>query len=217
MNPPADDVAAPPRDLRAWFGDLDIYIFDQLLKGRITPGMAILDAGCGGGRNLHYLLRAGHDVHAVDASPDAVAATRALAASLVPGIDPERFRVARVEALPFPDARFDVVISLAVLHFAEGDAMFEAMVGEMWRVLRPGGMLLVRLSSSIGLEHRITRVDGRLYRTTSGAVRYLADEAWIREITDRLGGEWMEPLKTTNVQDERCMTTWVLRKPAPPH
>jgi 2-polyprenyl-3-methyl-5-hydroxy-6-metoxy-1,4-benzoquinol methylase len=38
-------------DLQEQFGQLDIYWFDQLLRGRIVPGMRILDAGCGFGRN----------------------------------------------------------------------------------------------------------------------------------------------------------------------
>ena len=44
-------------DLQEQFGNIDIYLFDQLLRGRIGPGMRVLDAGCGGGRNLVYLLR----------------------------------------------------------------------------------------------------------------------------------------------------------------
>jgi tellurite methyltransferase len=44
-------------DLQEQFGPIDIYLFDQLLKGSIQPGMRVLDAGCGSGRNLVYLLR----------------------------------------------------------------------------------------------------------------------------------------------------------------
>ncbi len=48
------------------FGEIDVYLFDQLLRGRITPGLRVLDAGCGGGRNLVYLMRAGCHVYGVD-------------------------------------------------------------------------------------------------------------------------------------------------------
>jgi len=53
-------------ELRKQFGEIDIYLFDQLLRGRVAPGMRILDAGCGAGRNLIYFLRQGYDVFAVD-------------------------------------------------------------------------------------------------------------------------------------------------------
>ena len=56
----------PSINLQAWFGGIDIYLFDQLLKGRFVPGMRILDAGCGSGRNLVYFLRSGYEVFAVD-------------------------------------------------------------------------------------------------------------------------------------------------------
>ena len=135
------ELPCGPQALRALVGSVDIYLFDQLLKGRITPEMRVLDAGCGHGRNLHYLLRCGTRVHGVDRSAEAVARTRALAAELAPGSDPERFQVARVEELPYADRSFDAVLSSAVLHFAPDEEAFEAMVLEMWRVLRPGGVL----------------------------------------------------------------------------
>ncbi|MFT3743892.1 MAG: hypothetical protein QM785_06305 [Pyrinomonadaceae bacterium] len=47
-------------DIRETFGGIDIYLFDQIQKGRFSPGMKILDAGCGGGRNIHWLLRNGY-------------------------------------------------------------------------------------------------------------------------------------------------------------
>ena len=58
------------------FGAIDIYLFDQLLRGRIRPGMRIFDAGCGYGRNLVYLLREGYDVFGVDNDPAAIAGDR---------------------------------------------------------------------------------------------------------------------------------------------
>ena len=59
-------------DLKAQFGDIDIYLFDQLLRGCVTAGMRILDAGCGAGRNLVYLLRQGFEVFAADSDPHAL-------------------------------------------------------------------------------------------------------------------------------------------------
>jgi tellurite methyltransferase len=194
------------------FGAIDIYLFDQLLRGQITKGHRILDAGCGGGRNLVYLLREGFDVWATDADPAAVASVRALAARLAPHLPADRVSVAPVERLLFDDAAMDVVISSAVLHFARDHAQFDAMVREMWRVLAPGGMLFCRLASSIGMAERMRPLGEGRFRLPDGSDRYLVDEGQLLELTSRLGGVLLDPLKTSVVQDQRCMTTWVVEK-----
>jgi tellurite methyltransferase len=194
-------------DLRAQFGDIDIYLFDQLLKGRIAPGMRIVDAGCGYGRNLVYLLRNGFEVHGVDADPAGVAAVRAM-----PGAVAANFHVASVEDMPFGDGFADVVISSAVLHFAQSDDQFLVMIHGMWRALRPGGLLFCRLASSIGIEREIQRIHGRRFLLPDGSERYLVDAALLESIVSQLGGDLLDPLKTTVVQNQRAMTTWVLQK-----
>ena len=137
------------------FGEIDIYLFDQLLRGRIRPGMRVLDAGCGAGRNLIYMLRAGYEVFAADADAAAVQHVQRLAASLAPALPAANIVAAPVEQMPFPDAFADVVISSAVLHFARDDRQFDAMVREMWRVLKSGGLLWARLASTIGIADQV--------------------------------------------------------------
>lgn len=197
-------------DLQATFGHIDIYLFDQLLRGRIVPGMRVLDAGCGGGRNLVYLLREGYDVHAVDEDPQAVQYVREMAAELAPILDRTQIRREPVERMSWPDGHFDVVISNAVLHFARDDGQFEAMVREMWRVLRPGGMLFARLASSIGMTTPLVSLGGRRYLLPDGSERYVVDEPQLMQLNASLGGTLLDPLKTTVVQGQRCMTTWVV-------
>jgi SAM-dependent methyltransferase len=199
-------------ELETRFGRIDIYLFDQLLRGRIAPGMRILDAGCGSGRNLVYFLREGYDVFATDSDASAVRAVRQLAADLAPGLPAENFRVEPVEGLTFADAFADVVLSSAVLHFARDDRQFEAMVEAMWRVLRPGGLFFARLASDIGLEGQVRRIDGRRFLLPDGTERYLVDAGILGDLTRRLGGTLLDPLKTTVVQDQRGMTTWVVGK-----
>lgn len=172
----------------------------------------MLDAACGGGRNLLYLLQSGFEVFGTDADVQAVDSVRRLAAQLAPQLPAENFRVEPVERMTFPDALVDVVLSSAVLHFARDDAQFDAMVREMWRVLRSGGMLFCRLASSIGMEDRVTPISGRRFGLPDGSERYLVDEAMLMDLTARLGGRLLDPLKTTVVQNQRCMTTWVVRK-----
>jgi SAM-dependent methyltransferase len=198
--------------LQEQFGQIDIYLFDQLLKGRISPGMRIVDAGCGSGRNLVYFLREGYEVYAADADAQAVERVRSLARVLAPALPPSNFRVEAIEHMSFGDAFADVVVSSAVLHFARDDARFEAMLRGSWRLLKPGGIFFCRLASSIGMENQVRRIEGRHYRLPDGSERYLVDEALLDSVTKRLGGELADPLKTTIVQNQRAMTTWVLRK-----
>ena len=264
-------------NLQEWFGGIDIYLFDQLLKGRIVPGMRVLDAGCGSGRNLVYFLRSGYEVFGVDESGQQIAQLRQLAAALAPQLPAENFWVGSVERLEADGRRqeadgrkqeaqatdagtrgkgdagkaarsdlsadytnyteqkeagrmsstprglpawgprpalpeFDVVLSSAVLHFARDEEHWQAMVNEMWRVLKPGGMLFARLASTIGVEDKIALIEGRRYRLPDGSDRFLVNAEMLRRVTAALGGEFLEPIKTTVVENRRAMTTWVVRK-----
>ncbi|CAN5372870.1 class I SAM-dependent methyltransferase [soil metagenome] len=201
-----------PSQLREQFGDIDIYLFDQLLRGRIGDRATVLDAGCGTGRNLVFLARAGLHVYGVDAGVDAIATAQRRLAEAAPQFDPARLSVQSVDALSFANGTFDAVISSAVLHFAQDDTQFVAWVDEMWRVLAPGGMLFCRLASTIGIEDKVRPIQGRRHLLPDGTERYLVDEAWLTETTSRLGGTLMDPLKTTVVQGMRAMTTWVVKK-----
>ncbi len=200
--------------LQEQFGSIDIYLFDQLLRGRITPGMSVLDAGCGTGRNLVYFLRQGYEVFAADSDPQALAAVRLLAATLAPHLPATNFQTEPVQAMSWPGGFADVVLSSAVLHFATGDEEFHAMLAGTWRVLKPGGLLFCRLASSIGMENRIRPLSGRRCLLPDGSERYLVDEAMLVRLTAELGGEMADPLKTTVVQNQRSMTTWVVRRNA---
>jgi SAM-dependent methyltransferase len=199
-------------DVGEQFGQIDIYVFDQILRGNIAPGMRVLDAGCGYGRNLVHLLREGCEVFALDADAEGVEHVRQLAGILAPSLPAGNFVVGAIEAMPFPDALADVVICNSVLHFARDEKHFLAMVEELWRVVRPGGMLFCRLGSRIGME--FPRLRGHVYRVGDGSEWFLVDEAVLLQMTRQMGGILMDPLKTTIVQDYRCMTTWVVRKPS---
>lgn len=201
-------------NLREEFGGIDIYLFDQLLKGAIQPGISLLDAGCGGGRNLIYFLRHAFEVFGIDSTPQTIEQIRALAASLAPRLPAQNFQVADVAALPFADAQFELVISSAVLHFARDVQHFDQMLDEMWRVLKPGGMLFARLASSIGIEAQVRPRGNGWFALPDGTERFLVNEAMLIAAQQRLNARPLEPLKTTNVANLRCMTTWVLGKPA---
>ncbi|MFN0149750.1 MAG: class I SAM-dependent methyltransferase [bacterium] len=201
-------------DLEAQFGAIDIYLFDQLLRGRIAPGATVLDAGCGNGRNLVHLMRAGYNVCAADPDERAIGAVRKMAAQLAPALPAENFRAEPVEAMTFADGSAGSVVCIAVLHFARDDAQFDAMLRGAWRALAPGGVFFCRLASSIGIEDRVRRIEGRRCALPDGTERYLADEGLLLSLTRELGGALLDPIKTTLVQNKRAMTTWVVLKHA---
>lgn len=189
-------------DLQQQFGEIDIYLFDQLLRGRFDHRRTILDAGCGSGRNLPFFVAQGFVVSAIDSEPAAVAAVRRLVPDVHRG---------ELEALPWNDGAFDAVICSAVLHFARDARHWEGMVRDMWRVLAPGGLFFARLASSIGIEPLLPAATGRM-RLPDGSQRFVVDEEMLLNTTAALGGRLLDPLKTTVVQAQRAMTTWVAEK-----
>lgn len=197
------------KELNELLGGIDIYLLDQIVKGRFEKVKRVLDVGCRSGRNIEYLSKHGVDVFGIDIVEEYIKDIR-LKFSNVPK---QNFIVSGADNIPFDSDMFDAVICSAVLHFAKDDDHFNAMVNEMWRVLSPGGIFFVRLASSIGIEELIELLGNNCYKLPDGTVRHLVDEQRLISLTDMLGGELVEPIKTTNVQNLRCMTTWVVKKP----
>lgn len=194
------------------FGEIDIYLFDQLLKGRFDNCQNVLDAGCGYGRNLFYFLKTHAHVFGVDQNASAIEEVIQLSARINPANPSGNFRVATIEELPFPADLFDLVICSAVLHFANNKDHFDKMLRSIWRVLKPGGFLFCRLASDIGIEELVVNIGSGRFHLPDGSDRFLVSQQMLLDYTKNLGGQLCEPIKTTNVQNVRCMTTWILQK-----
>ncbi|MBZ0137731.1 MAG: class I SAM-dependent methyltransferase [Planctomycetes bacterium] len=194
--------------LSAELGGMDIYLLDQILKGRFAAGLRLLDVGCGGGRNMIWFARNGFDVYGCDASEKSVNKVREL------GIVPADHILHQSGAkLPWDDGHFQGVVCNALLHVLESRAEFDAVLNETWRVLAPGGVWFARLATTLSMEqHAEPLGDGR-YRMPGTQWDILPtglDE--MLAYTGRLGGSLLEPIKTVNVQNQRAMATWVMRK-----
>ena len=127
----------------------------------------------------------------MDGDPRAIASVRSIASQLAPTLSEANFRVEPVEQMTFPNGFADVVLGSAVLHFAR-DRQFSAMLREMWRVLKPGGLFFCRLASNIGMETRVQRIDGRRFVLPDGSERYLVDEAMLLGLTrDPRADSWI--------------------------
>lgn len=148
----------------------------------------------------------GYEVFAADADPYAMEQVREQAAALASTLPAENFRADQLEQSTF--------LSNAVLHFAENDEHFQAVPQGTWRVLKPGGLFFRRLASSIGMEHQPHRQAGRRHLLPDSPERCLIDEARLIKLAEDLGGELLDPLKTTVVRNQRCMTTRIVRKSA---
>lgn len=199
-------------DLRQLYGHIDIYLFDQLLKGTYNNCHKVLDAGCGGGRNLIYFLSNGYEVYGIDPDINAIEMVKGLAQNLSPSTPVNHFIAIAVENMSFLHEQFDLVISSAVLHFAHNENHFETMLHAMWRVLKPGGYFFARLASDIGIETLVRQLGNGRYLLPDGSERFLVNEQLLLHYTQKLNGYLHEPIKTTNVQNLRCMTTWCLQK-----
>ncbi len=201
-------------NIRETFADIDIYLFDQIQKGRFSTAMRILDAGCGGGRNIFWFMQNGFDVSAIDVDEDVVGELQKLADRIAPQLSPGNIKTATLESIPFPDEGFDWVICNTVLHFADDRVRFDRWLAELWRVLKPGGMFFARLASSIGIKDLLIPTSNGRFMMPDGTERFIVDEQILKDATAAVGGRFLEPIKTTNVENLRCMTTWVLVKDA---
>lgn len=198
--------------LKETFGNIDIYLFDQLLKGRFDHCKTVIDVGCGNGRNLVYFLKHGFEVFGIDQDPKAIVEVKNLSRQLAPENSLENFQIARADNIPFNTESFDIVISNAVLHFARDKKHFEEMLRSMWKLLKPEGFFFARLASNIGIEKLIKDTGNGRFVLPDGSERFLVDEKALLNYTKILNGSLYEYIKTTNVQNLRCMTTWCIQK-----
>jgi tellurite methyltransferase len=195
-------------DVNEILGNTDIYLIDQVMKGRYKRGDVLLDAGCGGGRNLHWFIRNDIKIYGIDYDHHAIQFLQHQYAHL----PKDRFRVNTVEDTSFENNFFDGIICSAVLHFAKDKIHFFKMMDELHRVLKPGGSLFIRMTSDIGIEEKTEPVEDGVFLIPDGSMRFLLTRKLLKEVMEKYKFSFMEELKTVNVNDQRCMTTLVLQK-----
>ena len=189
-------------------GETDIYLADQIIKGRYQINDKILDAGCGTGRNLHWFLQNNISIYGIDTNEDVISNLK----TKFPLLPAERFQQSSVEKIPFENNYFDHVISSAVLHFADTTFQFYFMMAEMIRVLKPKGSLFIRMTSDIGIENKVELISNGVYNIPDGSKRFLLTRPILADLIQKYKLSFLEPLKTVNVDDIRCMTTLLLQK-----
>jgi ubiquinone/menaquinone biosynthesis C-methylase UbiE len=194
-----------PKEIKNELGNIDIYLFDQILKERFQANDKILDAGCGSGRNLAYFLKNKFDAYGIDSDIKKIE-------TLQKQYSKERLSAAEVENTPFNNNEFDYIICNAVLHFAKNKVHFFDMFTELFRVLKPNGTLFIRMTSNFGIENKVTEILNNVYKIPDGSTRFLLTKSLLEKLETTYKFTFIEPLKTVNVNNLRCMSTLVLKK-----
>ncbi len=199
-----------------WFvAEVDRIVAEELIgiDREWFRGRSALDAGCGGGRWTLGLLRLGCQVTAVDASPHAVAGTRAQIERLLP----EAVAEGRLEAAPadllsppswLAERRFDLVFSFGVLHHT-GDT--RRAVGNVSRLVGLGGVLFLYLygtrSASLAARAAVNTLRVALSPLPFGAKRALLARLLPRRDTHQ-AFDLLSPL-INETQDEATVEGWL--------
>lgn len=200
------------QELNKELGNIDIYLLDQILKGRFQERKRILDAGCGEGRNLIWFLRNKYQVYGVDNNASAIRMLQYVAKTNNPDLPKEHFETASIENTSFTDLYFDAIICSAVLHFANNVDHFYQMFDEMIRILDFDGILFIRMASNIGAEEKIVAFNDKKTMLPDGSARFLLSRSMLNNLLKKYPIEPIEPIKTVNVQDIRFMSTLVFKK-----
>lgn len=205
-------LKASIKELNHLLGNIDIYLLDQILKARFEKHFKILDAGCGEGRNLIYFIQNDYQVYGIDKDEGSIQMLKRFIKSINKEYPLDRFVAGKVEEMPYEQHEFDAMISSAVLHFAENQDHFINMFTEMDRVLKPKGILFVRMATDVGMKDKIKSMGNGKFFLPDGSVRFLLTKKTLGEIMDQFGFDFAEPFKSVIVDEKRSMSTIVLRK-----
>lgn len=194
-----------------WIKDIegvDIYIIDQILKGRISPASRILDAGCGTGRNIRPFLENGFDFIAIDPDEEKIRTLKDVHRSYS-----DNFLTKNIEDFE-DESGFDLIICSAVLHFAQNDEHFNTMFEKLVKLLQPEGILFIRMTSNMGMNSTKYNTTGN-FELPDGTTRYLITRERIDDLQNENSLSLLDPVKSTLVEDLRSMTTIVFQKSTP--
>ncbi len=194
-------------EMQKLLGQTDIYLIDQILKGRYKSDDCILDAGCGSGRNLPWFIENSITIFGVDQDEVRIKELRTRYPALA-----DELLVNDLKSMPLPEDYFSHIISSAVLHFAQDLYHFHSMFAEHIRVLHPQGSFFIRMTSDIGLPTMGQDLGEGVFRIPDGSTRFLLTRDLIRELMAVHNLTLLEPVKTTNVDDVRAMTTLMFQK-----
>lgn len=189
-----------------FLGDLDLFLMDWILKGKVPFGSKILDAGSGVGRNLSYFLNGNFEVHAIDRNHKEIELLNFVAQK---SFNRKPGKEADLLHIPFEDQQFDFIICSRVLHFADDEKAFRKMTSELFRVLKPSGCLYVSMASSLSERVPLEMASENKMLFPDGKARFLLTE----ELLDAFEVNWENQMvpRTVIHGQEHEETTLILR------
>lgn len=185
------------REVNKAFGNIDIYLLDQILKGRFEGKIKLLDAGCGEGRNLNYFVENGFDAQGNDIEPLALK----MAQMTYRKVPSKNFVHSAIEDLDYPKNTFDVIICGAVLHFAKDQSHFDRMLNVLSKILKKNGVLFIRMATDVGVD-----------KDEASPFTYHLPKDLIEDSFSTRGLTFLESWKSVVVEGKRSMGTFILSK-----
>lgn len=186
--------------------DVDLYLLDQVLKGRIPEKSSILDAGCGSGRNFRFFAELGYNITGIDPNVNFIENLKLKFPNYK-----QKLTMASIEGFE-SETKFDFIICNAVLHFAKDHSHFEKMMNALVKLMASGGMLFIRMTTNLGINTSNFEEKNGVFALPDGTFRYLLTEEKIAQITKDYDLKFVDPIKSVLVDNIRSMGVLVLQK-----
>ncbi|MEM6735448.1 MAG: methyltransferase domain-containing protein [Bacteroidota bacterium] len=194
------------RDINNYFGDMDLFLIDAILKGKIPQEGKVLDIGCGEGRNGIFFINEEYEYLGIDQNASRISLIDYLSKSSKTAI--ARFQVGRMQEIDLSE-EFDVIICSRILHFAENEQDFQLIWRNIVQHLNTQGVLYFSMDSAMIGQEVKAKGNGK-YEFQDGHISYALNPSLYEYMLK--GFSELEYLKTVIYNNKRINSFGLLRK-----